>query len=145
MNNVDHAISCFKKGFNCSQAIVSTYGQQFNLNRELALKISTAFGGGMAMGKVCGAVTGAFMVIGLKYGRRNINEREAKEKTYELVREFVIRFKSRNSSITCKKLLDCDISTPEGRYFAKEKNLFTTLCPKFVQDSAEIIEEILKE
>ncbi|MFX1394502.1 MAG: C-GCAxxG-C-C family protein [Promethearchaeota archaeon] len=145
MNNVDHAISCFKKGFSCSQAILSTYGRQFDLNHELALKISTAFGGGMAMGKVCGAVTGAFMVIGLKYGRIKIDEEGAKEKTYELVREFVNRFKARNGAIICKKLLNCNPSTPEGRRFAKEKNLFTTLCPKFVQDSAEIIEEILKD
>ena len=145
MNNVDHAISCFKKGFNCSQAIVSTYGRQFDLNHELALKISTAFGGGMAMGEVCGAVTGAFMVIGLKYGRIKIDEEEAREKTYELVREFVNRFKARNRTIICKKLLKCDPSTPEGSYFAKENNLFTTMCPKFVQDSAEIIEEIMKE
>lgn len=145
MNRVERAVSCFKEGFSCSQAMLSTYGPQLGLNHELALKVSGAFGGGMArMGETCGAVTGAFMVIGLKHGKTKFEDKQAKEKTYSLVREFVDRFKSRNGSIVCRELLGCDISTPEGRDLAKEKNLFTTLCPKFVQDAAEIIEQILE-
>lgn len=144
LSEKERAVSCFKEGFSCSQAILSTYGARFGLNREFAFRISTAFGGGMGrMGKTCGAITGAFMVIGLKYGKIKIDNDEAKEKTYELVREFVNRFKSINGSITCKKLLNCDISTPEGRALAKEKNLFTNFCPKLVSDSAEILEQIL--
>ena len=145
MNRVERAVSCFKEGFTCSQAMLSTYGPQLGLNPELALKVSGAFGGGMArMGETCGAVTGAFMVIGLKYGNARVEGKQAKEKTYGLVKEFVDRFKSRNGSIVCRELLGCDISTPEGRDLAKEKNLFATLCPKFVQDAAEIIEQILE-
>ncbi|MFX1257829.1 MAG: C-GCAxxG-C-C family protein [Promethearchaeota archaeon] len=146
MSEKERAVSCFKEGFSCSQAILSTYGARFGLNRELAFRISTAFGGGMGrMGKTCGAITGAFMVIGLKYGKIKIDNDEAKEKTYELVRELVNRFKSINGSITCKKLLNFDISTPEGRALAKEKNLFTNFCPKLVNDSAEILEQILQK
>lgn len=89
-------------------------------------------------------MTGAFMVIGLKHGKAKIEDKQAKEKTYSLVKEFVDRFRSRNGSIVCRELLGCDISTPEGRDLAKEKNLFATLCPKFVQDAAEIIEQILE-
>ena len=145
MNRVERAVSCFKEGFSCSQAMLSTYGPQLGLNHELALKVSGAFGGGMArMGETCGAVTGAFMVIGLKYGKTKVEDEQAKERAYSLVREFVDRFKSRNGSIVCRELLGCDISTPEGSDLAKEKNLFATLCPKFVQDAAEIIEQILE-
>ncbi len=145
MDRVERAVSCFKEGFTCSQAMLSTYGPQLGLNHELALKVSGAFGGGMArMGETCGAVTGAFMVIGLKHGKTKIEDKQAKEKTYGLVKEFVDRFKSRNGSIVCRELLGCDISSPEGSNLAKEKNLFATLCPKFVQDTAEIIEQILE-
>jgi len=145
MNRVERVVSCFKEGFSCSQAMLSTYGPQLGLNHELALKVSGAFGGGMArIGETCGAVTGAFMVIGLKYGKTKVEDEQTKEKTYSLVREFVDRFKFRNGSIVCRELLGCDISTPEGRDLAKEKNLFATLCPKFVQDAAEIIEQILE-
>ncbi len=145
MKGVERAISSFKEGFNCAQAIFSTYGEQLGLNREISLKVSGAFGGGMGrMGEVCGAVTGAFMVIGLKYGKTKAEDEETKEKCYSLVKEFVYKFKERNGSILCRELLGYDINTPEGLELIKRENLFSTRCPKFVQDSAEIIEEILK-
>lgn len=51
---------------NCAQAILSTYCEAFGLERNLALRLAQGFGGGMAhMGKTCGAVTGAYMVLGL--------------------------------------------------------------------------------
>jgi len=144
MSRVELTVSCFREGFSCSQAILSTYGTQFGLNREIALKVAEAFGGGMChMGETCGAVTGAFMVMGLKFGRTIAGDKQSQDKTTSLVNEFVNRFKSRNVSIVCKELLGCDLSTPEGMNMAKEKNLFATICPKFVQDAAEIIEQIL--
>jgi C_GCAxxG_C_C family probable redox protein len=145
MNRVERAVSCFKEGFSCSQAILSTYGEQFGLNREMALKVSGAFGGGMGrMGKTCGAVTGAFMVFGLKYGKTKVEDEQTKERAYNLVKEFVDKFRSRNGSIVCRELLGCNISTPDGMKIIREKKLITTLCPKFVQDAAEIIEQILE-
>ncbi len=144
MSKKDCAISVFKEGYNCSQAILSTYGEQFGLHGEIALKVSAAFGGGMGcMGETCGAVTGAFMIIGLKCGRTKVEDKEAKERTYESVREFVNQFKSRNGSTICRELLGCDISTSEGMKYAEDKKLFAYLCPKFVLDAAEIIEQII--
>ena len=144
MNNPERAVSCFKETFSCSQAILSTYGPELGLEKETALKVAGAFGGGMArMGDMCGAVTGAFMVIGLKHGKIKAEDEGAKEKTYLIVREFVERFKSRNGSIKCMELLGYDISTLEGIKLIKEKNLFYTSCVKYVRDAAEIIEELL--
>jgi len=114
------------------------------LDRETTLKIACSFGAGMgAMGETCGAVTGALMVIGLKFGNVDANDKESKERTYAYVRDFMSRFIQCNGSIKCKDILDCDISTAEGLKIAKEKQLFTTLCAKFVEDSASIIEQIL--
>ena len=144
MNKIEKSISCFKEGFSCSQAILSTYGQELGLDKNTALKVSGTFGGGMAgMAETCGAVTGAFMVIGLKYGKIKPEDEESKRKAYALVKDFVKRFKTKNSSIICKQLLGCDINTPEGVRMFKDKNLINTLCPKFVQDAAEILEEVL--
>lgn len=145
MNRVERAVSCFEEGFSCSQAVCSAFGPQFGLNREMALKVSGVFGGGLGrMGETCGAVTGALMVIGLKYGNIRAEDKKTKLKAYSFVREFVDEFKLRNGSITCRELIDCDISTPEGMKLAEKKELFATLCPKFVHDAAEIIEHILE-
>lgn len=69
---IDSVVSCFKEGFNCSQAILLVYGEQFALSREDALKVSWVFGVGTDMGETCGAVTGTFMLIGAKYGRTEV-------------------------------------------------------------------------
>jgi C_GCAxxG_C_C family probable redox protein len=114
------------------------------VERDVALKTAQSFGGGMAqMGETCGAVTGAFMAIGLKYGRTRPDDDEAKRRTYALVREFVEKFRARNGSIICRELLGCDIGTPEGNRIAKNKELFSTVCPGFVRDAVNILEEIL--
>ncbi|MBY8984684.1 MAG: C_GCAxxG_C_C family protein [Candidatus Lokiarchaeota archaeon] len=144
MARVEKAVSCFGDGFSCSQAIISTYGIDFGLGRELALKMATGFGGGMGgLGGTCGAVTGAIMVIGLKYGRTKIEDMDSKEKTYRIVKDYMDNFISINGSTTCNKLLDCDVNTPEGKRHAIENNLFKTLCPDFVRSSAEILEKLL--
>ena len=140
----DNAVSCFNEGFSCSQAVLSSYSDLFNLNRNTALKISQPFGGGIAhQGGICGAVSGAFLVIGLKYGRIEAEDLEAREKTYEKVLEFIDRFKGVNGSTICKELLGYDMSTQEGFQQAEEAGLFETLCPKLIQSSMEILEKIL--
>lgn len=144
MNRVELAVSYFKEGYTCSQALLSIYGAKFGLDREIALRIADGFAGGMGMGETCGAVTGAIMVIGLKHGRTVVEDRDAHRKTNSLVNDFIRVFKSRNGSIVCRELLGCDVSTPEGLNSAREKKLFTTVCPNYVRDAAEIVEQILE-
>ena len=144
MNRIESALSIFNDGLNCSQSIVCAYANHFGLSRDIALRISTGFGGGMArMAGVCGALTGAFMIVGLKYGAVSGKDKKAKERTYRYVRELAGRFRARNGSVMCKDLLGCDIGRPTGRKMAKEKDLHTTLCLNFVRDSAEILEDLL--
>jgi C_GCAxxG_C_C family probable redox protein len=144
MNEIESVLSNFKEGFSCSQSIVVAYSAHFGLSREMALRISAGFGGGMGrMAGICGAVTGAFMVIGLKYGGVSADDKKAKERTYRHVRELANRFKALNGVITCKELLGCDISLPSGMEMAREKSFHTTVCPKFVRDAAEILEELI--
>lgn len=140
MNRIEIAVSRFAEGFNCSQAVFSSYAEGMD---EEALKIASGFGGGMGrMAETCGAVTGAMMVLGLRFGGAT-PDREAKERVYARVREFADRFKARNGSLDCRDLLGCDISTPDGYEMAK--NLFTTTCPKYVRDACEILEGMTKE
>ena len=144
MNHSEKATESFKAGFNCSQAVFSAFSEDLNLDKDFALKVSCGFGGGIArMGETCGAVTGALMAIGAKYGKTVAADDEKRLKTYAKVDEFVEEFKSRNNTIVCKELLGCVLSTPEGAKMANEKNFHTILCPKFVADAAEILEKIL--
>ena len=145
MTDSEKAVAVFGDGFSCSQAVLTVYGAKLGLDRELALRVAGAFGGGMArMGETCGAVTGAFMVIGLKHGKAEVKDNPARERTYKLVNEFVSKFKERNGSIICRDLLGCDISSPESLKSAQDKKLFRTICPKFVRDAGELLEQILK-
>ena len=144
MNNADKAAGIFKEGFSCSMAVLGAYCEQFGLDKNLAYKVSSGFGGGMHCDQTCGAVTGAFMVIGLKYGRTRADDIEAKMKTAKMTNEFAKKFKARHgSSIGCTDLIGCNISTPEGFEEAKKKDLFKQVCPKYVISAAEILDEIL--
>ncbi|MBU2054840.1 MAG: C-GCAxxG-C-C family protein [Proteobacteria bacterium] len=143
-DKIEKAVGCFGEGFNCSQAVLSTYSGEFGLERETALRAAAGMGGGMGgLGEVCGAVTGGMMAIGLKHGHTEAKDKETKAKTYGCVRDYAGRFRARNGSILCRDLLGCDISTPEGLEQARQKGLFTERCPRFVRDAAEILEDVL--
>ena len=144
MDAKEVAVTRFQEGFSCSQAVFSAYADEMGLDRDTALKIAGGFGGGMGRtGQTCGAVTGAIMAIGLKYGATNAADKETKEKVYALVKEFSDRFKVRHEGVTCKDLLGVDIGTAEGHKIAQEQKLYGTVCTKLVKDAAEIVGEIL--
>ncbi len=143
MSDVEKAVGVFKEGLSCSQAVLGAYCEQFGLDKEMAYKISSGFAGGMHLDQACGAVTGAFMVIGLKFGRTRADDMDAKMKMVEATREFAKKFTAHHGSIGCTELIGCNISTPEGYEEAKKKDLFKQLCPEFVKSAAEILEEML--
>lgn len=145
MNHISNAHAKFLDDYACSQAIFSEYCKDFDLDPKIALSISAGFAGGMRMGKTCGAVTGALMVLGLKYIGQQPETPEGRQKVYEAVTKFTKRFHEINGSTDCKELLSVDISTSTGLQLAKEKNLFRTVCPKFITDSASLLEELLHE
>ena len=146
MSKTETAAGTFRSGFSCSQAVFEAFAADDGLEREKALKLSQAMGGGMAhLGFTCGAVTGAFLAIGLRHGRSRAEDQAAKEKTYALMTEFARRFRARHGrDLSCPALLGCDLASPDGAREAKEKNLFQTRCAMFVRDAAEILEDLLK-
>jgi C_GCAxxG_C_C family probable redox protein len=138
---VNDAVACFNDGFNCAQAVLSTYCEQFGLDRETALRVACGLGGGMGrLQETCGAVSGAYLVIGLKYGQSAKDDAAAKEKTYAMVQEFARRFAARNKTTNCRALLGVDLIGGD-RQTASE--CVKQICPKMVQDAAEILESLL--
>jgi len=133
------AIEHFKT-LNCAQSVLLSYANELNLDEMTALKIAAGFGGGMAMAETCGAVTGAYMVLGLKAPEGKTIQ-EIKTETKVAVKRFNELFIAKHGSLKCKKLLGVDISTPEGSAEANEKNLFDTVCSELVASAAEILEK----
>jgi C_GCAxxG_C_C family probable redox protein len=123
---------------------LASFANESGLSSDLALKATCGFGGGFAgLGGPCGAVTGAMMVIGFRYGKDKPEDEEAEVKTYRMVREFVRRFEQCHKTTLCRDLLKVDIGTLEGLRAALDKGLFTTVCPEFVKSAVEILEELL--
>ena len=145
MTKADEAVKFFKGNFNCAQSVFSTFAPELGLPRETAWKIATPFGGGLShMRDVCGAVAGALMVIGLKYGMSVEEDSQAKERSYALSQEFASRFKKRNESINCHDLIGYDLGNSEEYETAKKEEVFEKVCTTFVRDAVEILQDILK-
>jgi hypothetical protein len=83
------------------------------------------------------------MVIGLNHAKTRKGDDDSRERAYTLAQEFMDTFRERNSSLLCRELLGVDVSTPEGMRTVREKDLFRTVCPKFVRDAAEILDGLL--
>ncbi len=144
MDRLNDALSTFASGLNCSQSVLTAFSNELGLDTQSALRVACGFGGGMGRtAQTCGAVTGAFMVIGLKHGQTQKDDKEAKEKTYALVREFIDLFTKKHGSTLCRELLSRNIDTPEGYQKAVEENLFKTLCPRFVESAVNILNRII--
>jgi C_GCAxxG_C_C family probable redox protein len=138
------ALKNFHDGFNCAQAVLSAYSRELGLEPGKGHRVSQSFGGGMArLAGPCGAVTGALMVIGLKYGKTEAKDEAAKDKSYALAREFVRRFKDKHGSMTCLGLLGHHIGTPRGMKALQKLNFHKDICPRYVRDAVLILDRIL--
>ena len=140
---VDAAAAFFDEGFNCAQSVLAAFSELTGVDQIQLLKTASCFGAGIVRrGEVCGAVSGALMALGLA---RSVETPAAKETNYLLGEQFLQRFESKHGSLLCRELIGCDIRTPENRQAAKDKGVFTRLCPLFVRDAAAIVEAMLVE
>jgi C_GCAxxG_C_C family probable redox protein len=137
------AVARMKMNFNCAQAVLVAFAPQLGLDEKQALRMASPLGGGVARrGQVCGALTGALLALGLAKGS---DTPAGKEDAYRMGKEFLERFEATYDTILCWDLLDCDISTPEGLQEARDRGLFSSLCPAFVREAAKIVEDMLAE
>ena len=135
------AATRFDQGFNCSQSVLSAFATQLAIPEDLALRLASPFGGGVARrGHICGAVSGALMALG---AGRGADLPAKKEETYRLGQELLKAFEGRRGTLLCRELIGFDLSTPEGWRRAKEKGVFKTICPGVVRDAVEITQELL--
>ncbi|MBE5883669.1 MAG: C_GCAxxG_C_C family protein [Lachnospiraceae bacterium] len=140
------AMALFKEGFNCAQSVFLAFEDLYSMDRTVALKLSSSFGGGMGrLREVCGAVSGMFMVAGILYGYDSPDAYEEKTAHYERIQKLAHDFSSCTGSIVCRELLGLerkeDSPTPEKRsetYYQKRP------CVQMVGLAAALMEQYIE-
>lgn len=140
----NQAVERFAGEFNCAQSVFSAFAEELGLSTDMALKLSNPFGAGIAyMQETCGAISGALMAIGLKYGKGEKESDEDKQMAYDIARYFISEFRKKHLHITCRQLLDnYDMSIPEDMEEIQRKDLFHLRCATQVKDAVEITQMI---
>ena len=105
--------------------MLAPVAERLGLGREQAMRISACFAGGMREGEVCGAVTGAYMALGLAYCGTDCTSGEGRQAAYTEVTSFNSAFRERHGSLLCRELIGLD------------------KCPELVRDAALILDETL--
>ena len=103
---VQNAVELFMQGYGCCQSVVTAFADRYGLDREMALRISAGFGGGVGrMRMMCGTCSALVMLAGLEKGQIRCNDREGKAVCYQFTRQLLETFRQRNGSIICAELL----------------------------------------
>jgi C_GCAxxG_C_C family probable redox protein len=143
-DRVKESQELFESGFNCSQAVLGVFCEDFGLSKETAGKIACPFGGGIGgHGTICGALTGAIMVIGLKYGSADASDLEAKKLSREKAHYMLEYFGKKHSSCNCKDLIGCELFKLNGEELTAKRHYIHSTCPKFLETVIVFIEEEL--
>lgn len=135
----------FDKGYDCGQVVLGHWAEELGLDVATAYKIASGFGAGMYQGETCGAIIGAYMVLGLKYGHCKPGEAGERQRVESIIKNVQFRqnFLDKYKATMCRELLEADMSTEEGAKHIREKQLMNTFCPQLVADVIEILDEIM--
>lgn len=139
----EEAVSIFMQGYNCAQSVLLACARRYGLDDRTAMRMASAFGGGMTIGLTCGAVTGALMAIGLKHAKTGLGDERPQANA--IIKQFYERFTARHGSMICKILLGADLADPVQAKDIHEKRLSRSVCPPYVRSAVEILEELLPE
>lgn len=134
MDKKQIALETHGKGFNCAQSVFAAVCEDVGVDRKEALKMSACFGGGMRCGEVCGAITGALMAIGMKYGSVKDYDLDNKKLVGVKTLEFINKFKDKYDCILCRELLEKS---------DKQTGSPHAICTKLITDAVEATEEMI--
>ena len=144
-SRVDYAACLFKSGYNCAQSVFAAYADLFGMERQTALRMSSAMGGGIGrMREICGAVSAMALLAGLKEGNDDPENEEAKAHIYALVRDMSAKFKEKEGTLICRELLGIDGMEESAKPTVRTPEFYATRpCARLIAEAAEIIEEVL--
>lgn len=134
----------FREDKNCAQAVLLGFADRFQINEDHALSVASGFGAGMGrLQKTCGAVSGAYMVIGLYAGSNSSNIAEMKENAYKMIIDFTKKFETQLGSSDCSELTRCDLKTETGQQKFEKEQVKEKVCEKCILSSISILNEIM--
>lgn len=128
------------KGYNCSQVVFSYFAKDYGIDEEIAMKLATPFEMGIYESKTCGALSASYMVLALKYGSTDMDDRLLLAKKIKNINEI---FKEKMGAIECKNLLGMKILEENNMEIAQEKGLFENVCANSIKTAIEALEELL--
>ncbi|MDP4151982.1 MAG: C-GCAxxG-C-C family protein [Bacillota bacterium] len=140
LNKNEAAMNYFDNGCNCAQAVVMSYADELHVPKEVVERMAVAFGGGMSKtGKTCGCLTGALMVVGLKYGEDSATVVKKRIDAYNGGKQFIQLFREAFGATDCRELIKLDLNNSEDMAQA-QKNVFGTRCRTLVGKTVELLE-----
>lgn len=147
LSRVEEAVKTFESGYNCAQSVFATYADLFGMDKETALKMSSAMGGGIGrMREVCGVVSAMALLAGLKEGNTDPGDEQAKEAIYLLTRQMADKFKEKHQTIICRELLGIEGMEKSAKPSERTDSYYAARpCSKLVATAAGIVEEMLLE
>jgi C_GCAxxG_C_C family probable redox protein len=135
----------FTQSIHCSQLVAGEMADKLGYDRELMMRLAAPFGGGMFCGETCGAVAGGIMAIGMKYGHCKPRDTAQNELCVKKTGEFLARFTELHGATRCRDILGYDLSEEGALQKAFAAGRIKEVCPGFVLDALEILDDIIDE
>ncbi len=135
MSKADKALELFSNGHNCAQSVLMTCGEDLSLEVSLLRNLACGFGGGCGQGSICGALSGAIILLGLKYG-------DDKAFCKNHVDELLSLVENKYGSINCHEILGCDLTTEEGKQCFQNKDLKGNKCNHIIVAAVKYIRRL---
>jgi C_GCAxxG_C_C family probable redox protein len=143
-NRPETAAEAMRGGLNCAQAVAKTYAAEAGLDEQTAARLMATFGAGMGRsGLVCGAISGAALVLGAKFGNADPADTARRDKAYAAAAGLVDAFRREHGTVLCRELTGFDLRDAQQLQRAREQGVFADRCPVFVKTAAAILEEML--
>ena len=112
----------------CAEVMIYAASDEYNMNlKSETLKTMSAFGGGMGIESVCGAITGSLAVIGILFTKEKAHEGDRVKK---LCQEFFQKFQTKLSANNC--------ATLKAKYKKED-----TGCRVMIETATKILDEIV--
>ncbi len=137
---IENALRLFSEGFNCAQSVAGAFYPPEDDEGKTAIKLASSFGGGMRCGEVCGGITGALMVIGLREGQDAADDPAAKERLSQQTLAFMEEYAKRKGTLLCRELLGYDLRDAEAR--AKNAHRKGAICGNAIRTAILLLGEM---